>query len=122
MSHHFEECSVVGLDAENVIGDVNRLDHRALVLKRSLAFVEVAFHAAALGFHSSAAPYHTVVEPSHIHSLDTQVANWMKVEAPLVVCFVLDSAAELEEQRLSELAQSLVDWYFEPEMTLARCY
>ncbi len=122
MSHHFEECSVVGLDAENVIGDVNRLDRRALVLKRSLALVEVAFHVAALGFRSSAAPYHTVVEPSHIHSLDTQVANWMKIEAPLVVCFVLDSAAELEEPRLSELAQPLVDWYFEPEMTLARSY
>ncbi|NMT18136.1 hypothetical protein HKA99_27720, partial [Vibrio parahaemolyticus] len=92
------------------------------VLKRSLAFVEVAFHAAVQGFRSSAAPYHTVAEPSHIPSRDIQVVNWMKVEAPLVVSFVLDSAAELEEQRLSELAQPLVDWYFEPEMTLARSY
>ena len=122
MSHHFEECSVVGLDAENVIGDVNRLDRRAPVLKRSLALVEVAFHAAALGFRSSAAPYHTVAEPSHIHSRDTQVVNWMKVEAPLVVCFALDSAAEFEEQLLSELVQSLVDWHFELGLKLVRSY
>ncbi|MCV5928041.1 hypothetical protein OFO11_39700, partial [Escherichia coli] len=46
----------------------------------------------------------------------------MKVEAPLVVSFVLDSAAELEELLLSELVQSLIDWHFELGLKLIRSY